>query len=183
MFKTTYYHEVGNRKNVKQPYQISLEGSPSFCTKFNKTIFYDLNYSNKVEVIKACETIDSFLEEIFFYADLIYFRLLSLCSYDFNIPYSKRSYINLNNDLQNLRSQIITGSLKNLKAYQSINVVANFINHLIGLCPYYRSNNSYYSEKCFEQLQKLLDNFIQSYRNAAITKDLKYLNFLTIEKL
>ena len=183
MFKTTYYSEELNCKKIDEPYRISFETTPDISRGVSKQFYNELTFSNKKEAAKACEKIDLFLSDVFFYADVIYYRLLSIATFDFEIKQTKRSYLAVNSDITEIRTKVNLGFYKNKPAYKSINELSDYILNLIHLSTYYFSSNKGFSEKCFAQLHSLHEYFINSYRNCARSKDLKHLNFLNIEKL
>lgn len=176
MFKTTFSEIPTYGKKIRKPYQVIFETVPDISRGVSSRTYYETFFTNKKDAFAFCENLDIYLEDVFFYADLIYFRLLSLSTYDFEIKQYKRNYADIIKSIADVRNKITLQKSNTIQVYQAINLITEFIDQVLILTPYYLSQFPKMANKAFYHLNLLKSNFIRSYRATALSADTKYIS-------
>ena len=158
-FKDTYspFWAVQNEKR----YHIVCVQNP--VIRDGKRIFYQAEFTNKKDAFVSCVHFNQFFEDVFFLADVIYFRILSLPDYENNIKRYNRPYYDVLREVTENRSKIVLNLRIQAYAFEYIWDIYNFIDSVILLIPYYYRTNENIAEKCFSMLNYLKDNFRSCY--------------------
>jgi hypothetical protein len=119
-------------RNILEPFEFKFQLEPEFSEQLRKTIYYETHFSSAKEAENFVKQLSKFLDDSFFFIDLIYHRINSLGVYNHNQKIDQKTYHDYYVKLQNNRSHIM-GLTYPVYAYEPITSIINYINSLIGI--------------------------------------------------
>ena len=156
-----------NRFNFKgkiaEPYEIKFELQPEFSNSLKQTIYYQTCFSSNREALQYVKKLSKFLEDCFYFTDLIYYRITALGVYNHTLKIDNKSFIDYCKKVQNARLSILTLNFP-AYAYQIIDAINSYINSLLGIIIFYAQTFPKESEIIFELLQNFKEYFKTNYR-------------------
>lgn len=165
MFKIKYtdLNRFSFKGKISEPYEFKFELQPEFSNQLRKTIYYETHFSNNREALLFAKNLSKFLEDSFYFTDLIYHRINSLGVYSHTLKIDDKTFFDYYKKVQKSRVDILSLSFP-AYPYQIIDAIKNYINSLIGICIFYAQNFPKEIEVIFELLQNFKQYFITNYR-------------------
>lgn len=150
---------------VVEPYEIRFELNPDFCDTLKKTIYYETHFSSLRQAKEFTAQLEKFLEDSFFFIDLIYHRINSLGVYNHTSKIEGKTYHDFYVKCQTARAEILSLNFPNY-TYSIVESIQFYINSLIALIFFYKDTFKHEANKIYHLLEDFKSYFIRNVRSS-----------------